>query len=109
MTSSDDPTTISAAADSPVGKAAPRRVGKKRQDKCSGSASAPRTGSKTAKILSLLRRRSGASLQQLRNATGWQAHSVRGFLSGTIKKKMGLRVHQSKLSDGTRSYRIRSK
>jgi hypothetical protein len=109
MTPSDDPTIVSVAADSPAGKAAPHRVRKKRQAKRSGSASAPRRGSKTAKILSLLRRRSGASLQQLRNATGWQAHSVRGFLSGTIKKKMGLRVHQSKLSDGTRTYRIRSK
>jgi hypothetical protein len=51
----------------------------------------------------------GASLQQLRKATGWQAHSVRGFLSGTLKKKMGLRVTSTKPQDGERTYRIVSK
>jgi hypothetical protein len=47
--------------------------------------------------------------RQLRKATGWQAHSVRGLLSGTLKKKMGLRVVSSKLQDGQRTYRIISK
>jgi len=66
-------------------------------------------GTKTAKILALLKRPGGASLQQLRKATGWQAHSVRGFLSGTVKKKMGLRVVSTKPLEGERSYRIISK
>jgi len=70
---------------------------------------APQRGSKTAKILALLKRPGGASLQQLQKATGWQAHSVRGFLSGTLKKKMGLRVHSAKLQDGQRTYRVTSK
>ena len=70
---------------------------------------AARDGSKTAKILALLKRPGGASLQQLQKATGWQAHSVRGFLSGTLKKKMGLRVHSAKLPDGRRTYRVTSK
>ena len=47
----------------------------------------PQRGSKTAKILALLKRPGGASLQQLQKATGWQAHSVRGFLSGTLKRR----------------------
>ena len=68
-----------------------------------------RRGSKTAKILALLKRPGGASLQQLQKATGWQAHSVRGFLSGTLKKKMGLRVDSAKLQDGRRTYRVTSK
>ena len=71
--------------------------------------SGPRRGSKTAKILTLLRRPGGASLPQLQKATDWQAHSVRGFLSGAVKKKMGLRVISAKLADGTRSYRVSSK
>jgi uncharacterized protein DUF3489 len=72
-------------------------------------AAPPERGTKTAKILALLKRPAGASLQQLRKATGWQAHSVRGFLSGTLKKKMGLRVTSTKVPDGDRTYRIISK
>src|ERR1700722_6399724 len=72
-------------------------------------AAAPERGTKTAKILALLKRPGGASLQQLRKATGWQAHSVRGFLSGTLKRKMGLRVASTKLQDDERTYRIISK
>jgi hypothetical protein len=68
-----------------------------------------RSGSKTAKILALLRRPEGVSLAQLQKATGWQAHSVRGFLSGALKKKMGLRVDSTKLKDGQRTYRVVSK
>lgn len=65
-----------------------------------------RPGSKTAKILCLLKRPSGASVTELRKATGWQPHSVRDFLSGTLKKKMGLRVHSAKRDSGERFYRI---
>jgi hypothetical protein len=46
-------------------------------------------------------------LRELIKATGWQAHSVRGFLSGA--KKMGIRVESSKRPDGDRFYRIASK
>jgi hypothetical protein len=51
-----------------------------------------RDGSKTAKVLDLLKRSGGASMKELLKATGWQPHSVRGFLSGSIGKKMGLTV-----------------
>jgi len=40
-------------------------------------------------------------------ATGWQAHSVRGFLSGTVGKKMGLAVTSTKAEDGERSYSVK--
>ncbi len=40
------------------------------------------------------------------SATGWQAHSVRGFLSGTVGKKMGLKVVSSKAEDGGRRYSV---
>jgi hypothetical protein len=72
-------------------------------------AQAVRPGTKAAKILSLLRRPGGASLTELRKATGWQAHSVRGFLSGTLKKKMGLRIHSNKRENGDRVYRVAAK
>jgi hypothetical protein len=72
-------------------------------------APAVRAGTKTAKILSLLQRPGGASLTELRKATGWQPHSVRGFLSGALKKKMGLRVHSTKRESGERVYRVAAK
>ncbi|MGA8025944.1 MAG: DUF3489 domain-containing protein [Bryobacteraceae bacterium] len=67
---------------------------------------APREGSKTTIILALLKRPGGASLQELMDATGWQKHSVRGFLAGTVGKKMGLTLTSAKKEDGTRMYSI---
>ena len=65
-----------------------------------------RPGTKTAKILDLLRRPVGASIKDLMKATGWQAHSVRGFLSGTLKKKMGLKVDSFLRANDERAYRL---
>jgi Protein of unknown function (DUF3489) len=65
-----------------------------------------REGSKKAEIIELLKRRTGVTLQELVTTTGWQAHSVRGFLSATIWKKMGLLLGSSKREDGQRVYRI---
>ncbi len=67
-----------------------------------------RKGSKTAKVLELLKRSSGASLKELMKTTGWQAHSVRGFLSGTIGKKMALAVTSEKGQDGERRYSVKA-
>ena len=69
-------------------------------------AAAARHGSKTAKILALLKRSGGVTLKELTKVTGWQAHSVRGFLSGTIGKKMGTPVASTKRADGDRSYHL---
>jgi hypothetical protein len=62
-----------------------------------------RGGSKTAKILDLLRRTGGAGAKELLKTTGWQSHSLRGFLSGTLGKKMGLALTSSKGEDGRAS------
>jgi Protein of unknown function (DUF3489) len=62
---------------------------------------------KTARIIALLEQPAGCSLQSLMRATGWQAHSVRGFLSGQLRKKLGLRV-KSFQRDGERVYALRS-
>jgi hypothetical protein len=61
---------------------------------------------KTEKIIALLKQPSGATLKALMAATGWQSHSVRGFLSGQLGKKMGLKV-KSFERDGERVYAIR--
>jgi hypothetical protein len=68
----------------------------------------PRRGSKTAKVLALLKRPLGASLKDLLKATGWQPHSVRGFLSGTVAGKMGLKVLSSKTESGERRYAVKA-
>ena len=67
-----------------------------------------REGSKGATVTALLRKKDGATIAQLAKATGWQNHSVRGFLSGTLKKKHGITVASEKASDGERRYRIAS-
>jgi hypothetical protein len=58
--------------------------------------------------IDLLSRPDGASTEELQQATGWQAHSVRGFLAGTVKKKLGLTLVSDKPADGPRRYRIMS-
>jgi hypothetical protein len=65
-----------------------------------------REGSKTEAILDLLKRPGGATAKELMKATGWQPHSVRGFLSGTIGKKTGLTVVSAKTEDGERTYSV---
>ena len=71
-------------------------------------AKGPREGSKTDKVLALLKRADGVTLKELMKATGWQAHSVRGFLSAAIGKKMGLTVVSAKEKDGERNYSVKA-
>jgi Protein of unknown function (DUF3489) len=54
---------------------------------------------KAANIASLLMRNNGATLVEMSSATDWQPHSVRGFMSGTLKRKLGLEI-ASKREDG---------
>ena len=64
--------------------------------------------SKGARIIELLRRNEGATLGDLTKATGWQPHSVRGFLSAQVSKKLGLKLASTKREDGQRVYQIAS-
>src|SRR5947207_11205343 len=61
---------------------------------------------KTERVIALLERPEGATLKAIMRATGWQTHSVRGFISGQLKKKMGLKVRSSK-REGERVYSIK--
>ena len=65
----------------------------------------PREGSKAAVVVNLLSRPQGATLQEIMDATQWQPHSVRGFLSGNLGKKRKLKVRLVQ-QDGRRSYRL---
>jgi hypothetical protein len=62
--------------------------------------------SKTDQVLKKLRTAKGVTVPQIAEATGWQVHSVRGFLSGTVKKKLGLNLVSEVAKDGTRRYRV---
>lgn len=57
-------------------------------------------------VLKLLKRDQGASLAEIAKATNWQEHSIRGFLSGTVKKKKQLNLVSEPDSQGVRRYRI---
>ena len=69
---------------------------------------AAREGSKAAKVLGLLRRPNGASLKELMKATGWLAHSVRGYLSGAVATRMKLKLVSAKSENGERRYSVQS-
>jgi hypothetical protein len=64
------------------------------------------SGTKLAQLETLLRRPEGATVDQISASIGWQAHSVRGAMSGTLKKKQGLTITSDKAQDGQRVYRI---
>lgn len=66
-------------------------------------------GSKAEAVLKKLKSAKGATIEALMEATGWQAHSIRGFLSGTIKKKHSLPLISETGKDGVRRYRIDDK
>lgn len=67
----------------------------------------PTSTSKAERIIALLKGPSGATLRTIMDLTGWQSHSVRGFISAQLGKRMGFKV-QSFKRDGERVYRIRS-
>jgi hypothetical protein len=87
---------------------AERRPKSQKAAKQAKPAAGAREGSKAAKILGLLRRPDGVSVKELMKATGWLAHSVRGFLSGTVAKRMRLKLVSAKSEDGERRYSVQA-
>jgi hypothetical protein len=69
------------------------------------SSGRPSPDTKQDRVVALLQQPGGAALDVLVNATGWQKHSVRGFLAGTVRKKLKLALISEKI-DGIRTYRI---
>jgi hypothetical protein len=61
---------------------------------------------KLAQLEAMLRRPNGATIEQISKSLVWQAHSVRGAMSGALKKKQGLTITNEKTDDGRRLYRI---
>lgn len=85
----------------------PTPTTKRRGKKASASASAPiKPNTKTALLVEMLSKPAGATLDDLVKKIGWQAHSVRGAISGTVKKKLGLTVTSATEEGRGHVYRI---
>ncbi|MBM1222886.1 DUF3489 domain-containing protein [Ponticoccus sp. SC2-23] len=67
---------------------------------------APREGTKQATLIAMLRAPDGANIAEIMAATGWQSHTVRGAMSGALKKKLGLEVTSEKVEDRGRVYKL---
>jgi hypothetical protein len=95
------------ARDAMVGTAQHPAPGKRKVARAkAGAKEASATPNKAERLIALLKRKNGATLDELIAASGWQAHSVRGFLSGTVKKKLGHHVASERDEKGVRRYRI---
>lgn len=109
------PASKPTAEANPCSDGAPKKPLRPKQQGASGKASTKATAasatgrqkaSKSEAVLKLLRSNKGATIAAMMEATGWQAHSVRGFLSGTVRKKLGHNVESETGKDSTRRYRI---
>ena len=94
-------------------KAQPKQRRRRAERKPSGakpngktSPAAARPGTKQALLIDLLKRKKGATIEEIVKATGWQPHSIRGAISGTLKKKLGLVVTSERIGDRGRVYQI---
>lgn len=107
-----------AGAAEPAAEPSPKKGGRAKQarpakkakaaktSKGSGKKRPAREGSKQAQVLEMLRRKGGCTLSEIMKPTGWQAHTVRGFISGTVGKKLGIEVKSTKNDSGERTYSV---
>ena len=97
--------SASKAAAKPKGE--PKPMAAKKAPKAAKTPPSAKIG-KGDKIIELMQRKGGATLVEMQNASDWQAHSVRGFLSGIVRKKMGLTIVSVKPEGGERTYSMES-
>ena len=99
-----------AATQGPDAKPASKPAGKRKKagTRAASADTAPklRDGTKQAALIAMLRRPKGATIGQIAEATGWQRHTIRGAMSGALKKKLGLNVTSEKPDGKDRIYRI---
>jgi hypothetical protein len=98
---------VQAPQDAPAekGAATATKVPKARQATKAPESAGPREASKTAQLVALLQRKNGATLAEIMEKTGWQKHTIRGFMAGAMKKA-GYTVESFKSDLGERTYRI---
>ena len=100
--SAPQPAPAKAEAKKPKKKAAAAKAGKPPKAEKAPAAK----GTKQALLIDLLKRKTGATIKEAIKATGWQAHSIRGSISGTLKKKLGLKVNSETVDGRGRVYHI---
>ena len=111
LPTAEEPATGAAAGaeEAPVEPAPKKRGGRKKAASTGADAAAPRKsrdGTKQAQLIDMLRRKEGATIAQIVEATGWQPHTVRGAFAGALKKRLGLEVTSEKGESGERIYRL---
>ena len=87
----------------------PKRRGRPKGGKTKPSEKAPRkprTNTKQAQMIAMLRRTKGATIEEMATELGWQHHTVRGAMAGALKKKLGLDITSEKVEGRGRVYRI---
>jgi hypothetical protein len=90
----------------PSARLKPAKIPKRKSKRNAGRVSTASSGkTKHDRILSMLRTRGGATIVAIARVTGWQSHSVRGFLAGVVRKKLRLSLASERTSSG-RVYRI---
>jgi hypothetical protein len=108
----EDPMTRTKSKLKTVTRSRPAKAAKRKSSKrpapvgaVSGALAKTRAGTKHAQVVAMLRDRAGTTIAAIMAATGWQQHSVRGFLAGVVRKKLGLNL-MSEPGEGGRVYRI---
>jgi len=102
----DTNAALQGAPDAPKAKGpAKKATASKKAARAKQGAKEARNGSKKATVLDLMRRSKGVSLAEIMKVTGWQAHSVRGFIS-ILGSRVGEKIESLKNDSGERTYRI---
>ncbi len=98
------PTTSSAAPKGPAHTAKPQKT---QPAKISPKPERAKSGSKQSRVIAMLQSPAGATIGAMMKVTGWQQHSVRGFLAGVVRNRLKLKLNSKKV-DGDRIYQIAS-
>jgi hypothetical protein len=93
-----------------VARAKTKAKGAKKTPVATTATPGPREGSKSSRVIAMLKREGGATLQELMTEMGWQSHTTRALMSagGSLAKKHGLTVESTKRADGERTYSIKA-